>query len=129
MQEGMRMKKRTFKVVAHFHKGKLIFADQDVVEPMDSSTTVYHYGPSEVAPATLTLFPGEQEEEDVSARKCKDCRWWAGRAEHWTPTTAVCERIHAGAGKRDDTARIFPVTSGAYLETDADFSCSLAEKP
>lgn len=60
---------------------------------------------------------------------CKDCRWWAGSRDDWTPTEAVCERIHAGAGKRDGTARIYPVTSGAFLQTSAEFGCALGEKP
>lgn len=61
--------------------------------------------------------------------KCKDCRFWAGRLEHWSPTRAVCEMITAAAGKRANVARIYPVTSGAYLETESEFSCSLGEKP
>lgn len=60
--------------------------------------------------------------------KCIDCRFWAGRLEHWKPTVACCERITAAAGKRDSTARIYPVTGGAYLETEASFGCALGEK-
>lgn len=59
---------------------------------------------------------------------CEDCRWWAGNAEHWQPKTATCERITAAAGKRDNTARIFPVTSGAFLETEPSFGCVLGEE-
>ena len=64
----------------------------------------------------------------TDAIKCGGCRWWAGRLDYWKPATACCERINAGAGKRDNTARIFPVTVGAYLETEANFGCSLGEK-
>lgn len=58
---------------------------------------------------------------------CKDCRYWAGRSEHWTPLRAVCSRVHSGGGQRPEEARLFPVTSGAYLETAAEFGCSMGE--
>ena len=59
---------------------------------------------------------------------CEDCRWWSGIREHWRPDVGTCERITAAAGKRDNAARIYPVTSGAYLEVAFDFGCNLGEK-
>ncbi len=61
--------------------------------------------------------------------KCKECRFWSGSKDHWLPQTATCSRIHSGGGKRsEETARIFPVTSGAYLETDQEFGCAMGRK-
>lgn len=59
--------------------------------------------------------------------KCVNCRFWAGHMEHWLPQSAVCERITSGGGRRNSDARIFPATSGAWLETEREFGCTWAE--
>jgi hypothetical protein len=50
---------------------------------------------------------------------CDICRWWS--SEVWS-NKGTCMRLHCGGGGRD-TARIFPNTSGAYLQTPSWFSC------
>ena len=60
----------------------------------------------------------------ASHKTCDVCRWW--KCEQWAQE-GTCVRIHAGGGQRD-TARIYPVTSGAYLETPSWFGCSEFEK-
>lgn len=55
---------------------------------------------------------------------CETCRWW-NKPDSWKEN-GTCERLHAGGGDRP-WPRIFPVTSGAYLETPEDFGCSLHE--
>lgn len=62
------------------------------------------------------------------SKTCATCRWWAG-VEFWdTAKVATCGRITCGAGTRDSGARIYPVTSGAYLETHETFSCGYYER-
>lgn len=55
---------------------------------------------------------------------CETCRFWTIRP-YASPKTGVCSMVHCGGGQRKDRARIFPVTSGAYLETEPSFFCCL----
>lgn len=62
------------------------------------------------------------------SKTCRTCRWW-GADYHWE-TDGNCNRIHAAAGTRltDTLARLYPITSGAYMATNEDFGCTMYEK-
>lgn len=59
---------------------------------------------------------------------CEICRFHA-REDDWKDH-GTCSMIHSGGGQRPEStlARLFPVTSGAYLETHIDFTCKHWEK-
>jgi hypothetical protein len=68
--------------------------------------------------------------EKITKATCKTCRWWNTKGEYVWDTkpdaTYECERITSGyAGRR--SARLYPVSSGAWLSTRPDFSCAMHE--
>ena len=58
---------------------------------------------------------------------CHNCRWWVIPERWYGMQEYACERINSGAGNKSPGARIFPVTSGAFLATAPDFGCTLHE--
>ena len=61
-------------------------------------------------------------------KTCGNCRFHALR-NRWDDS-GNCIMITAAAGERPAsvTARVYPVTVGAHLETSVDFSCILWEQ-
>jgi hypothetical protein len=58
---------------------------------------------------------------------CHNCRWWQGDRDEYGDDAGSCSMIHVGSGNRKWLARLYPVGSPAWLETDKRFYCKLHE--
>lgn len=84
---------------------------------------------------TVRLLRASATENDMPGTCCINCRWWNGRKD-WAQEAMFekdrhgkCERHHASAALRDDSAaRLYPVGTCAWLDTRFDFSCAQWEK-